>query len=460
MSEHFVSVIGRLLGMAAVLFWLAGSALAADLGETVAAVPNPRAENLGWVADPSGTIQARRADLNALIGQFERETGVEIAVVVLPTIGAFNPREFATALFKHWGVGKKGKDNGVLVLHVLDQRRVEIEVGYGLEGSLPDLKCSWIIDDIAIPFFRESRFADGHYEVVRALIAGVRNAAADRTSLTGGDTLAPKAQRHAPAALDRAPQGIATPALSPESSSPYVGLVLAPLVAGLALFAVFASAVRRYRRGHPDLREQWTHVRRSSWLVHAGVLLTILAGAVWEFQYRDSAWSMLLLGPGGLLSLRYVRGRLRRLRDQPRLDPKTGEVMCRLDEQSDDAYLKAGQIVEERIGSKEYDVWLSPSGYYGIENYDGTSPADPCPACHFSTYRCTGVRVIAEATTTQDGFAEDTYKCAACAHTKVVRRTLAKLSDSSSSDGDSSGCSSGGSFGGGSSGGGGAGRTY
>jgi uncharacterized protein len=454
-SAHCLIAARRWLGCAAVLLWLAGAALAADLGELVAAVPNPRAENRSWVADPAGAIRARHADLDALIGQFERETGVEIAVVVLPTIGPFGPREFASALFNRWGVGKKGRDNGILVLQVLDQRRIEIEVGYGLEGSLPDVKCRWIIDDIAVPFFRQGSFADGHYEVVRALIAGVRDPAADRQQLTGGVTRVPGARVDPPPVPYRLPGLPESPPSARDASSPLGTIALVVLAGGLGLLTAFAFVVRRHRLGHPDLRAQWTHLRSRSWLVHAGMALTVLAGVAWEFLRLDSVWSTLLLGPGGLLSLRYVRGRLRRLRDQPRVDPKTGEVMRRLDEQADDAYLKAGQIAEERIGSKDYDVWISPSGYCLIEDYDGASRADPCPACHFLTYRRTGVRVLVEPTRSTDGLAEDTYLCAACGHSRVTRRTLAALSG----DSDSSGGSFGGSFGG-SSGGGGAGRTY
>ncbi|MCE9598908.1 MAG: TPM domain-containing protein [Spirochaetia bacterium] len=126
-----------------------------ELRERIGAVPNPRPTG-GWVADPSGLIQSRTAQINALISAQEAKDGTEIAVVVLPTIGKLVPKEFAVALFNTWKIGKADKDNGLLVLHILDQRRVEIETGYGMEGTLPDVKCKWILDEIGVPFFKAS----------------------------------------------------------------------------------------------------------------------------------------------------------------------------------------------------------------------------------------------------------------------------------------------------------------
>lgn len=466
MPDRLMGIFSRLLILVAALLWQAVPAPAADLNQALAAVPNPRVDNLGWVSDPAGAIRARQADINALIDEFERQTGVEIAVVVLPSIGQLNAKEFATALFNHWGIGKQEPDNGILVLQVLDQRRVEIETGYGVEGSLPDVKCNWIIEDIAIPFFRAGSLSDGHYELVRALIAGIRNPDASRAQLTGGTTLAPGASVDPPPA-DYRPLRLddpATPDLASTTATPAQpgGLVLSLLAGGLALFPVLALLVRRHRLANPDPHEQWTYFDKRSWLAHAGMALAVLAGGLWELQGRDSVWSLLSLLPGGFLSSRYVRHRLRQLRDRPRLDPNTGETMRRLDERADDAYLKAGQITEERIKSVDYDVWLSPSGYYRIEHYDGTTEAETCPSCGYKTSRNTSVRVLVEATSYSEGAAEDIYTCANCGNTRIVKRVLDRISSSSSSSGydSSSGSFGGGSFGGGSSGGGGAGGSY
>jgi uncharacterized protein len=91
---------------------------------TVKTVPNPRTINSTWVSDPASlisTVDSTR--INQLIDQIEKETTVEIAVVVLPSIGDEMPKDFAVDLFNTWGIGKKEKDNGLLLLIVMDQRR-------------------------------------------------------------------------------------------------------------------------------------------------------------------------------------------------------------------------------------------------------------------------------------------------------------------------------------------------
>lgn len=164
------------------LLCFSGSIFADDLSDRIAAVPNPRPQN-SWVSDPSGLVTARKAEIDSVINTLERETTAEVAVVILPTIGSQVPKDFAVALFKHWGIGKKKKDNGILVLHILDQRRVEIETGYGMEGILPDVKCRWIIDDVMRPYFKRNQFADGHLEIVQAIARGVRNPEISREDL-------------------------------------------------------------------------------------------------------------------------------------------------------------------------------------------------------------------------------------------------------------------------------------
>ncbi|HMU84863.1 MAG TPA: TPM domain-containing protein, partial [Leptospiraceae bacterium] len=132
------------------LVFVSTSTFADELADRIAAVPNPRTTG-GWVSDPSQVLATRTDAINHLISDHEKETTDEIAVVVLPSIGQLVPKEFATALFNSWKIGKAKKNNGVLVLHILDQRRIEIETGYGQEGALPDVKCKWILDEVVVP---------------------------------------------------------------------------------------------------------------------------------------------------------------------------------------------------------------------------------------------------------------------------------------------------------------------
>jgi uncharacterized protein len=145
-----------------------------DLEKEVAKVPNPRKERLSWVQDSAGVLN-NAVEINMIITQNEIISGTEIAVVILPSIGKIIPKDFAVALFKAWGIGKKGKDNGILVLHIIDQRRIEIEIGYGLEGDLPDAIVKRIIDNYAIPAFKVGNFSRGHHDTVLALVRRMEN---------------------------------------------------------------------------------------------------------------------------------------------------------------------------------------------------------------------------------------------------------------------------------------------
>ncbi len=428
---------------------------ARDFESAVAAVPNPREQDGGWVSDPAGAIAARRSDINATIAELERQTSVEIAVVVLPSIGEFVPKEFATELFNRWGVGKKDKDNGLLVLQVLDQRRVEIETGYGLEGALPDVKCRWIIDDIAIPFFKAGSFSDGHYEMVRALERGVRDAEIGRQELTGGVTLEPGAS------IDPEPADYELPHVDVSltdfnEESTLGGLAVLATPVGVVILLVWSFFYRRFRATNPEPYAEYLYYKGRSHIATFGTSLITATPGLWEAQSVESGWSFLAVLPGLLLTNRRRAKRLKQLRDKPRIDPETGETMKRLSESEDDAYLEAGNISEEKLGSLDYDVWLSPSGFHKIERYDGHVSASDCAQCGYKTYRQTSSRTIRSATTSSSGLAEDTYQCAHCGKTDVVQRVIPKISSSSGSGGSGGG----GSFGGGSSGGGGAGGSY
>ena len=92
-----------------------------------------------------------------------------MTVVALPSIGEDIPAEFAHKLFEHWGIGKKADDNGLLILLVLDQRKVTFATGYGLEGVLPDALCFRIQQNEMVPWFRKNDFDRGITEGVRAV---------------------------------------------------------------------------------------------------------------------------------------------------------------------------------------------------------------------------------------------------------------------------------------------------
>ncbi|MDD5505765.1 MAG: TPM domain-containing protein, partial [Candidatus Omnitrophica bacterium] len=118
----------------------------------------------GWVNDFAGIISKEYTDkLNNLILEVEEKSSAEIAVVTVNSIYPYDEKEYARMLFDSWKPGKKGKDNGVLILLALKERRWRIETGYGIEGILPDGLCGEIGRNFMVPYFKSGDYSQGLY---------------------------------------------------------------------------------------------------------------------------------------------------------------------------------------------------------------------------------------------------------------------------------------------------------
>jgi uncharacterized protein len=150
-------------------------AVAALSAESLSSIPNPRTRDGTWVTDMPRALRAETvAQLNTTIGELERTNGAELAVVVVSSLDGLSVEEAAVRLFELWGIGKKGQDNGLLLLWSTGDRRVRVEVGYGLEGALPDGKVGAILDTYVIPKFKAGDFDQGILDGVDALIRVIR----------------------------------------------------------------------------------------------------------------------------------------------------------------------------------------------------------------------------------------------------------------------------------------------
>jgi uncharacterized protein len=112
--------------------------------------------------------QAQMSLLEDRLRDFERQTGNELAVLIVGTTGVAPIEQFALDVFNRWGVGKKGKDNGVLLLIAKEDRRMRIQTGRGAEGELTDLESSYILQDLT-PYFQAGRWFDGIMTGVAAI---------------------------------------------------------------------------------------------------------------------------------------------------------------------------------------------------------------------------------------------------------------------------------------------------
>jgi len=124
----------------------------------------------GYFNDYTGKIPSKWAtDTEQLIIELEAKTTCEIGVAFIKELDGISIEEYAALLFEKWGIGKEESDNGVLLLASLKDRVLRIEVGYGLEETITDLKAKLIIDNIIVPAFKEKQYGPGIYNGVAAI---------------------------------------------------------------------------------------------------------------------------------------------------------------------------------------------------------------------------------------------------------------------------------------------------
>jgi uncharacterized protein len=124
----------------------------------------------GYVNDFTGVLTPQeKQSIEHTCSALKDQTGAEVAVAIVKTTAPLDPKLYAVKLFEKWGIGEKSKDNGVLILLAMEEHRIEIEVGYGLEGILPDAKAGQILDTYAIPHFRQGRIGQGMVETTNAV---------------------------------------------------------------------------------------------------------------------------------------------------------------------------------------------------------------------------------------------------------------------------------------------------
>lgn len=152
----------------AVTAWAAGDSVKEY--KSVDDVPNVRLTDVRrYVTDPSSILSPAATDtINAILGRLEKSTGIETAVVMLPSIGENDIFDFSTSLFRKWGIGKKKSDNGLLILFVMDQHKVRFATGYGIEGTMTDAMSKRIQMQYMVPAFKQSDWNKGMVDGVRA----------------------------------------------------------------------------------------------------------------------------------------------------------------------------------------------------------------------------------------------------------------------------------------------------
>ena len=405
-----------------VLVWLVQCATAMALD--VKDVENVHVGNrTRYVSDMAGAMSAgARAQADSLLAGMWRVSSAEPVVVILPSLDGEDINDFATRLFTEWGIGKKDKDNGVLMLVSVGDRQAVIRTGYGAEGVLPDVIASNIIRHDMAPHFREGDYDGG-------VLAALRTMGRSLTSDEARDEL-------------MSAYGNDAGAGSGDDDFFRIYLVFCGCVgAGVLLVVVLSYFSQR----HKPTAEAYAQLQR--------IKLPALVATVLCLGFPLAGYLLLIL-------------LMRHVRLHKRLCPNCGARMQRVDEDNDNNYLTPSQDAEERLDSVDYDVWLCQEcGETDIIPYVNPSKNyTVCPNCHARACTLVNRRTLVQPTTRHEGHGVEEYMCLNCRNRWQRPYTIAKVAappvviigGGGHGGGFGGGGFSGGSFGGGMTGGGGA----
>ena len=194
--------------------------------------------------DYAGLLQpVERQRLEALLAEREAVTGTQMAIALFRSLEGESLEDVANALFQKWRLGRKGLDNGVLLVVFIQDRKLRLEVGYGIEAALPDAEAAQIIRNTIAPRFREQRYAAG---LEAAVVAVYERIAPGAARLPGGTRGEGESRR---------------PAKGESSAQVYMLVFLALVgltVGGLALEA-------SHQRGYTAARRGWGRSSPGIW---------------------------------------------------------------------------------------------------------------------------------------------------------------------------------------------------
>lgn len=407
----------RLLSYLLFLVWLPAAALTTKDIDNVHVADRTR-----FVTDMAGAMSTpARARADSLLQSIWRQTSAEPVVVIVPSLDGEDIDDFATRLFTDWGIGKDDRDNGVLMLISIGDRKATIRTGYGAEGVLPDVVCGRIIRNEMRPRFREGDYDGG-------ILASLQTMQAAMTS----------DEARAELMSDEANDAAADDFNADEAFDIYWKVCVGLGILGLLAMIMIYFGVRKL----PTSRAYATFEN-----IRLGLLVA-------------SFLSLGCLFPAYFLMMAFQR----HIRLHKRLCPHCHTRMQRVDEDNDNAYLTASQDAEERLDSVDYDVWLCPDcGETDIIPYvNPKKNFTECPSCHARACTLVNRRTILAPTTSREGRGVEEYVCLNCRRRYEKPYTIAKevaapiiIGGGGFGSGGGGGFS-GGSFGGGMTGGGGA----
>jgi len=139
-------------------------------GTSLSALDVPQLK--GYVNDYAGVLSSsEEQQISQLFANMQKTTSAQGALLIVPTLDGETIESFSLKVAEKWKLGQSDKDNGLLILLAMNEKKVRIEVGYGLEGLITDAKSGYIIREFIIPEFKKGNFANGLYQGVSAVSA-------------------------------------------------------------------------------------------------------------------------------------------------------------------------------------------------------------------------------------------------------------------------------------------------
>jgi uncharacterized protein len=409
-------------------------------------VPNPRTTGTNnFVSNPDGILSyATVEQINATLQSLETDTKAEINVVMLNSIGSKDIFDFGVQLFNKWGIGKEKLDNGLLILFVLDQRTVRFEVGYGLEGILPDGICKRIQTQAMIPEFK-----NGDYDA--GILAGVEWAAAYIRQ-------------------EPVPEENVSSSFIITTNSVAITIIVIYLITMIILFLEEKKKIKKIT-DNPSLTSNkqryktYTDAKSKSiegcLLFGSGCMLPFLGSFILLFAGAH-IWAIglaVLLIPATFVPLSIYQSKWKKkFRRQPFPCPSCDKEINVLPKKENNKYLDPQANLETALKSVYTDVFLCEDcGKTIIYKYDNAhSKYKKCSQCGTVAMHVTKTVTIIRATYQSGGLKQETYICKYCLHQKTEEKKTPRLNSSSGgssgrsgSGGSSSSRSSGGRSGGG-----------
>ncbi len=420
-------------------------------------VPNPQTASGSFVEDQAQAIGPEYAGLiDGIARELESKTSAELAVVTVDNLEGGSVEDYAVRLFKRFGIGKKDKNNGILILFSRDDRKVRMEVGYGLEPIINDAKAGRLLDEYAIPKFKEGEYGRGLYDTAKTVAETI--AKAEGVALAIAE---PEEMPSQPESQD-AEETIEIKE-EPAISLPFtnqLGIFAFAMVASVLLgFLVTFLRIVGYRAKAARENSLGKGVFMPSVVWIAGGFAMIFIA---EENHRVLLPIVTFLSTA--ISLTFAHIGFRKvmkgwIAGYRAVCPKCKAPMQLVSEFDDDRFLMREEIAEEVVGGMDYEFWRCDA-CHSMERFDvKMGKAKECPKCGRRTLTNES-ETIEAATTSHSGRKRITYTCEnpGCDYKRVEERTIPR---EGSSSGSSFGSSSGGSsFGGGSSGGGGASRGW